>query len=242
MARFGITGEDFGHLAVTQRQHAMLNRKALMKEPLTLAEHQASPWIIHPFRLFDCCPMMDAGLALVVSGADAARGLRHSPVLISGMAGGSLWTGTSVRGEAGHYSTNAQPASRRLYAGAGITAADVDFAQLYDPFTGVCLLQLEGFGLVPEGESGRAVREGETSLDGRIPTNTHGGLLSEGHASGFGHVIEAVQQLRAGGVRDDYCEGAHDYDRSRCRQVRDPEIGLVCSVFADSSLLLKRAS
>jgi hypothetical protein len=84
------------------------------------------------------------------------------------------------------------------------------------------------------------IREGHNKLDGDIPINTHGGLLSEAHIHGQNHVIEAVQQLRPEGVVDDLCEGPHTYDRSVCRQVRSPEIALVCGEGGGSSLLLRR--
>ena len=91
-----------------------------------------------------------------------------------------------------------------------------------------------------KGESGAWVRAGHNGLDGSCPVNTHGGLLSEAHLTGHNHVIEAVQQLREGGVVDDLCDGPHTYDRSRCRQVRDPEIALVCGETGGSALLLRR--
>lgn len=114
-------------------------------------------------------------------------------------------------------------------------------AELYDPFSFMCLLHMEDFGLVPKGEVGAWVTEGRNGLDGDVPTNTHGGLLPEAYVQGLNHVVEAVQQLRPGGVTDDLCQGAHTYDRSRCRQVRDARIALCCGEGGQSSLLLRRA-
>ena len=88
---------------------------------------------------------------------------------------------------------------------------------------------------------GAWVRERHNALDGDPPVNTHGGLLSEAHIHGLNHFIEAVQQLRPEGVRDDLCEGPHTFDRSRCRQVRDPRIALVCGEGGGSAMLLRRA-
>ena len=103
------------------------------------------------------------------------------------------------------------------------------------------MTHLEDFGLVKKGEIGPWVREGHNKLDGDLPVNTHGGLLNEAHIHGLNHFIEAVQQLRPEGVVDDLCVGPHTYDRTVCRQVRNPEIALVCGECGDSAMLLRRA-
>jgi acetyl-CoA acetyltransferase len=234
MARFGTTTRDFAHLAVTQRKHASLNKKAMMREPMSIADHQNSRWIVYPFRLLDCCLDSDGAVALVVTSAERARDMRQAPVYIMSAMGGSEpfpdpWT------------TYAAVAGPQLYEGASITPEDVDLAELYDPFTFMCMLHMEDFGLVPKGEVGSWVRAGHNGLDGVVPVNTHGGLLSEAYIQGLNHVVEAVQQLRAGGVVDDLCEGLHTYDRTKCRQVRNAQIALCCGEGGQSSLLLRRA-
>jgi acetyl-CoA acetyltransferase len=239
MDRYGTTNLDFAHLAVAQRNNAVVNEKAMMRAPLTVEEHQASPWVIYPFRLLDCCLRSDAGLAVVVTSSERARDLRHAPVYISAAMGGTLTTDTGTL-FAQRWQTNGVHAAAPLYEGAGISPGDVDFAELYDPFTGVCLLHAEDFGLVEPGGSGDAARTGRFALDGAMPINTHGGLLSEAYTHGMGHIVEAVQQLRPGGVVDDLCgPGGHEYDRTRCRQLRAPEIGLVCGEAGDSALVLR---
>ncbi len=234
LARYGGTPDDFGPVAVTQRQHAALNTKAIMRQPITLDDHRASPWIVYPFRLLDCCLESDAAAAIVVSSADQARDCRHGPVYVTAGLGGSGQT-------AGAWQTNAANAAPLLYDSAGITARDLSFAQLYDPFTFMCMVHMEDYGLVEPGGVVQWVRDGRNRLDGDTPVNTHGGLLSEAYVHGLNHVIEAVQQLRPGGVRDDLCHGQHTFDRSECRQVRNPRIGLVCGEAGASSLLLRAA-
>ena len=234
MARFGTTSEDLGRIAVLQRGNALLNQKAMMRKPLTLADHQASPWLTYPFRLLDTCLTTDGAAALVVTSAERARDLRQTPVAIAGLMGG---TAPPVR----PWETNAVRAAPALYASADLSVNEIDLAELYDPFTGMCLLHLEGFGLAAPGEGAAGVAAGRFGLDGDIPVNTHGGLLSEAYLHGLNHVVEAVQQLRDGGVVDDYCgpEG-HTFDRSTCRQVRDARTALVCAEAGDSSLILRR--
>jgi acetyl-CoA acetyltransferase len=232
MARFGTTTLDFAHVAVAQRKHASLNPKAVMRTPMTIEDHQNSRWVVYPFRLLDCCIETDGATAIVVSSAEQAHDLKHAPIYVmSTMAGDApvpnLWE------------TNGVNAAPLLYEGAGITPQDVDVAELYDPFTFMCMTHMEDFGLVPKGEVGAWVRAGNHGLDGPMPVNTHGGLLSEVYLQGLNHVVEAVQQLRPGGVIDDLCDGPHTYDRDKCRQVRDPRIALCCGEGGNTSLLLR---
>ena len=234
MARYGTTTLDFAHLAVTQRTNASLNTKAMMRKPMTVQDHQNSRWISYPYRLLDCCQQSDGAAAVVVTSAERARDLRHAPVYIL--------AGAAARGPtAGIWETNGVNTAPRLFGSAGVTPKDLSLAEVYDPFTGMCLLHIEDFGLAPKGGSGRWVTEQRNALDGDLPVNTHGGLLSEGNVNGLNHIIEAAQQLRPQGVRDDLCEGPHSYDRAVCRQVRDPQIALVCGEGGESALLLRRA-
>lgn len=232
MARYGTTTLDFAHLAVTQRKHATLNKKAMMRDPMTIEDHQSSRWIVYPFRLLDCCLDSDGACAVIVTSAERARDMRQAPVYIMSMMGGSA-------PDPSPWETYGIKAAPQLYAGAGVTPEDVDVAELYDPFSFMCMAHMEDFGLVPKGEVGPWVTAGENGLDGKVPVNTHGGLLSEAYIQGLNHVVEAVQQLRPAGVVDDLCEGPHTYDRSVCRQVKGPEIALVCGEAGGSSLLLR---
>ncbi|WP_433521505.1 thiolase family protein [Nocardia pseudovaccinii] len=234
MARYGTTSVDLARIAVTQRDNAAVNTKAQMRNRITIDDHQSSPIIVDPYHLLDCCLQSDIGQAIIVTSAERARDLRQGAVVIEAIGGGLRPSDTPF------WSMNRPEVVTDLYARAGISAADLDFAQLYDPFTGSCLLHIEGFGLSPEGEFGAWAAAGNHTLDGATPVNTSGGLLSEGHAGGLNHVVEAVQQLRPNGVADDLCDGGHDFDRSRCRQVRDAEIGLVSAEDGESSLILRR--
>lgn len=242
MHAHGLHNRDFASLAVLQRANAGLNRKALMTEPITVEDHQKSPWIIEPFRLLDCSIWNDGAMAVLVSATQDARTLRRSLVTIRAIEGGTLGAPVRSRLGANHWDLHAAMVAPSLYRKAGIRAQDIDVAEIYDPFTGMAMLHIEQFGLAPPGQAPAMVRGGEMALDGPIPINTHGGHLSEGNLAGLGHVVEAVQQLRDGGVVDDLCTEGHDYNRCRCRQVRNPEFALVASESGDSALILKRSS
>jgi acetyl-CoA acetyltransferase len=195
MEKYGTTEAQLGQVAVTQRANAVLNERAMMREPITLDDYFAARWVVEPFRLFDCCLETDAAVAILVTSAERARDLRKTPVLISGAAWGSGQTLYSNE-QPDTTRSSAAETSRRLFEMAGVEASDIDVAQLYDCFTYSVLVQLEDYGFCKKGEGGAFVESGATALRGSIPVNTHGGFLSEGYVHGLNHVYESVSQLR----------------------------------------------
>ncbi|MDX2166369.1 MAG: thiolase family protein [Deltaproteobacteria bacterium] len=195
MHEHGYTHEQYGAVAVTWRAHALNNPDAQMKKPMTLDQYLASRWVVEPLRLFDCCPNTDGGGACVVTSVERARDLAKRPARILG-AGQS------------HSAEMIQPTGRdpgrisgskaadQLYAMAGVTPRDIDCAQLYDAFTPRVMHDLVAYGFCAPGEAGAFVAAGNCTYGGQLPCNTAGGLISEGHLSGFGHIREAVRQLR----------------------------------------------
>jgi len=200
MIRYGTTSEQLGAVAVSCRRNAALNPRAMMREPITLADHQASRMIVEPFRLLDICLESDGACALLVTPAERARDLRRKPVYILGAAygggpnqGDDLFDAIRWPEHAHNY---AKYIAADLWAGAGVGPRDIDVAEIYDCFTYSVIMQLEGFGFCKEGEGGAFVQAGNIDRDGEIPVNTHGGLLSEAYIHGLNHVVEAVEQLR----------------------------------------------
>lgn len=198
MHEFGTTSEQFGAIAVACRRHANLNPQALMHgRPMTLDDHQSSRIVVSPFHLFDCSLESDGAGAVVLTRAERARDLRHVPVLVSGIGEGHGYPPTSITQKRDMTRIEGiEQAGRRAFAMAGMSPADIDCAQLYDGFTWFVLATLEALGFCGRGEGGPFVEGGRIELDGDLPVNTHGGLLSEAHVSGINHVIEAVRQLR----------------------------------------------
>lgn len=213
MHEYGTTNRQFGAVAVAMRRHASVNPNAQMRKAMTLDDHQSSPWVVDPFRLLDCCQVSDAAGAVVVVSAERARDLRRRPVLLRGMA--EAHTHRSAAQAPGLTTLGSADAAERVYAMAGLTPGDVDFAEIYDCFTYAVIVQLEDYGFCPKGEGGGFVEGGRIELGGELPVNTHGGLLSQGHADGMFHVTEAVRQLR---------EAAGE------RQVPGAEVALVTGV------------
>lgn len=196
MSAYGTTHEQLGMISVTQRRHAALNERAVMRKPITLADYLGSRWIAEPFRLLDCCLETDGACAVVVTSKARARHLRHRPAYIGGAVWGggqTLYSNTLRDLTSTVVATHTAP---RLYAMAGIGPADVDVAELYDCFTYSVLVQLEDYGFCAKGEGGPFIESGATALHGSLPVNTHGGSLSEGYVHGINHIAEAVAQLR----------------------------------------------
>ena len=195
MEKYGTTEEQLGRVAVQQRANAVLNERAMMREPISLDDYAAARWVVEPFRLFDCCLETDGAVALVLTSAERARDLKKPPVLISGAAWGGGQTLYSNQQPDTTRSAAADVAPR-LFEMAGVGPGDIDVAQLYDCLTYSVLVQLEDYGFCAKGEGGAFVESGATARDGTLPVNTHGGFLSEGYVHGLNHVYECVSQLR----------------------------------------------
>lgn len=230
MIKYGTTSEQLGNIAVSFRRNAALNERAMMRAPITLADHQASRMIVEPFHLLDICLESDGACAVLVTSAERARDLRHKPVYIMGAAygggpnqGDDLFDAIRWPDHAHNY---AKYIAGDLWRSAGVGPKDVDVAEIYDCFTYSVIMQLEGLGFCKEGEGGAFVQNGRIDRDGELPLNTHGGLLSEAYIHGFNHVVEAVEQLRGD---------------AGSRQVADAEVALTTAgaMTCGSALVLR---
>ncbi len=212
MELYGTTSRQFAEIAVTIRAHAVLNDNAVMKQPITVADHQASRMIADPFRLLDCSLETDGGAALVVSSAARAADLRQKRVRLLGIAEGHPDSPSSITQRRDMTRLGIAKAAPIAFGMAGVGHADIDVAEIYDCFTYIVLCQLEDMGFCAKGEGGPFVQGGRLSLGGALPTTTHGGLLSQAHMLGMNHIVELVRQLRGQGGR---------------AQVTGAEVGLV---------------
>ena len=197
MAEYGTTPEQLAQVAVVTRRHARQKPGAHMTAPLTVQDVLASKLITTPYHMLDCAIVSDGGAALVLTTAERARDLRRKPVYVLG--GGESYTQEHIFCAESITTTGAAISSRKAYAMAGVGPADIDVAGIYDCFTGTVVMMLEDLGFCKKGEGGPFVAAGEITHGGRIPVNTHGGMLSYAHPGlpgGFFHIVEMVRQLR----------------------------------------------
>ncbi len=222
MHTYGSTPDDLARIRVKAATYGQLNEKAVYRKPVTFemfsdpANRMAGP-VASPLRVGDCCANADGSSCIIVANEEKAKLLCEKPVWIRGLgaattsvnlAGRDLFSGLTV----------AQEAGRQAYAMAGITAADIDVAEVHDCFTIAEMMAYEDLGFAAPGEGKDLIKSKETYKEGRIPVNVDGGLLSKGHpigATGGSQIRTIVLQLRgeAGDI-----------------QVDNPEIGLVHNI------------
>lgn len=188
----GTTQDHLGAVAVAQRRWANLNPAAQLHDvPLTLAEYHRSRWVVEPFHMLDCCLVSNGGVAVIVTAAERARELRKPPVYLWGMGQGHPGGDPSETLVSG-----ARLASTTAFSMAGITARDIQLAELYDCYTFTVLVTLEDYGFCAKGEAGDLVASGQTAPGGALPVNTGGGQLSSSYMWGMTPLAEAITQAR----------------------------------------------
>jgi acetyl-CoA acetyltransferase len=223
---YGTTSRQLAEIAVTTRQHAMRHPNATMRRPMTIEDHQASRMISDPFRLLDCSLESDGAAAVVISAPDVAKDLRQRPVLVMGVAEGHPDSPSVITQRPDMTTLGLAKAAPKAFEMAGVTHAEIDVAEIYDCFTYIVMCQLEDMGFCKKGEGGPFVENGALGVDGRLPVNTHGGLLSQAHMAGMNHIVELTRQLRG----------------DAAVQVPDAEIGLVTGYgdLGDGSIAIMR--
>ena len=227
MHDYGTTHDQLGAIAVAFRKHASLNPSAQMRDPITLEDYHRSRWVVWPFHLLDCCLVSDGAAALIVTSAERARNLRQPPVYVMGMGRANNSRGWIY----GNHMIElaAKESGAKAFRMAGVTPADIDTAQIYDCYTYIVLAPLEDYGFCKKGEGGPYVAGGRLELGGSLPTNTSGGMLSEGYVEGMLQIVEAARQLRG---------------QAGARQVPEAELAIVSgnggNTVCHSTLILRR--
>lgn len=194
---FDATRADLADIAVATRAYATNNPSAIKRTPISRNEVLDSKPISDPITMLDCSLVCDGAVAFVIMEEELARETRRQPVHMLGY--GQALGPAYVSAVKDLVRTPAVHSGKRAFEAANLSPDDVNVAQLYDCFTIATLLEIEDLGFCAKGSAAVFVRDGGTSLNGNLPVNTHGGLLSGGHpglAGGMTHVAEAVRQLQ----------------------------------------------
>jgi acetyl-CoA acetyltransferase len=207
MSTYGVTHDELGAVAVSQRRWAEMNPVAAMRTPLSLEEYHASRWVVEPLHLLDCCLVSNGGAAVIVTSAERARDLRQPPVHVRGWGQAHPAPPLRAGGSFG-LTTGAKASGRAALAMAGLGLDDVQLREIYDCYTYTVLVTLEDYGFCGPGEAGALAASGALGPGGALPTNTGGGQLSSFYLWGMTPLHEAVIQVR--GQAGERQVGAHD--------------------------------
>ena len=217
MATYGTTEEQLAKVRVKNSHYGAMNPKATYRKELSLEEILGSEVITSPLKKFDCCANADGSSCIIVAREDVAKRVTKIPIWIIGlgaatdtmtMSGRQLLTGLRCTREA----------AKQAYEMARVKPEDIDVAEVHDCFTIAEMMAYEDLGFAKPGEGSRLIEEKQTYVDGKIPVNVDGGLLSKGHpigATGGSQIRTIVRQLRREATE---------------AQAKDAEIGLVHNI------------
>ncbi len=213
MERYGTTREQLAMVAVKNHYNGSLNPLAQYPFKVSVETVLNSVMVADPLRILDCSPITDGAAAVVLCSLELAEKFKKPIVRIvaSGMATDAI--ALSSRQDITWIESTHQ-AAKRAYAMADKKPEDIDLVEVHDCFTIAEICVMEALGLVEKGKGGKAVQDGLTALQGKIPVNASGGLKSKGHpvgATGVAQAVEIVKQLRG---------------EAGPRQVKDARIGM----------------
>lgn len=192
MTQYGATQRQFAAVASKSHNNSVLNPLAQYTFPLTIDEVLNDREVAYPLTRAMCAPIGDGAAAAIVCSEDFLK--KHASnravrIRASVMQSGQLQGSNDI----------SKRAATRAYDVAGVAPKDIDVAEIHDATVFGEIFQSEQLGFFPEGEGGPQAEKGATALDGTIPINPSGGLISRGHpigASGLAQIFELVTQLR----------------------------------------------
>jgi len=213
MRKYGTTQEQFAKVAVKNHKHSTSNPYSQYQVDMSLEDVMNARLVAWPNTLYMCCPTGDGAAAAVLTSMDKARQYTTKPIKVAAsVLTSDPWSERDLT--LPDVNTLTRNAAKEAYETAGITADDLDLIELHDCFATAELLHYENLGICGEGEAGRMIDEGETTIGGRIPVAPSGGLLSKGHplgATGVANIVEIVWHLR---------------EQAGARQVEGAKVGL----------------
>lgn len=198
--QYGTTFEQFAKVSVKNHHHSTLNPKAMYQIETPLQEVMGAEMISYPNTKLMCSVNVDGSAAAVLASEKAAKRLglmgRAVRVRASAMTSDPYTPRNAVMPD---FNAVTRLAAKTAYEMAGLGPEDVDLVELHDCFATAEVVHYENLGLCKDGEGGRMIDEGQTTLGGRVPVNMSGGLLSKGHplgATGIANIYEITTHLR----------------------------------------------
>jgi acetyl-CoA C-acetyltransferase len=190
--------EQMAMVSVKAHKYGLLNPNAHLRRELTVEKVLRSPIVCQPLHVYDCCPFSDGASAVILASEEAAKKITDKPVFITGVGQSSAGTVASQQ-EYFPRLIAREIAAKQAYKMAGVGPQDIDVCEIHDGFSITEILAIESLGFFEEGKGGEATAAGQTMINGKIPVNLSGGLLSKGHpvgATGASQVYEIFHQLR----------------------------------------------
>lgn len=198
MYQYGTTREQLAAVAVKNHANGAKNPLAHMRKVITLAQALAGKPIAEPLTVYDCSLISDGAAAVLIAPLERAFEFPGKPIRILGIAQTSDQVALDAKDDITAFRA-VRTAAEKAYKMAGVSAHDIQFAELHDCFTIAEIIATEDLGFVKKGEGGPYVLEGRTCLHGERPVNASGGLKAKGHpvgATGVGQICDVVMQIR----------------------------------------------
>ena len=213
MFRYGTTRKQLAEVSVKNHHNGVLNPNAQFQREISVEQVINSTMVADPITILDSSPVSDGAACAILASEEIAKKLQKPLIKIIGS--GAATDALALHQRKDITTLNAVKVSaERAYKMAGLKPSDIDIAEVHDCFTIAEICIIEELGFVEKGKGGKFTEEGHTSLEGKIPINTSGGLKSKGHpvgATGIAQVVEVVEQLNG---------------KSGKRQAKNPKIGL----------------
>src|SRR6202161_2641423 len=198
MYQYGTTREQLAAVAVKNHANGAKNPQAHMRKVITMEQALNGKPIADPLTVYDCSLVSDGAAAVLICPLERAAEFTSKPIRVRGIAQTSDHVALDEKDDITSFRA-VKEAAQKAYKMAGVTASDIQFAELHDCFTIAEIVATEDLGFVEKGCGGAYVLEEKTCLRGERPINTSGGLKSKGHpvgATGVAQICDVVQQIR----------------------------------------------
>jgi acetyl-CoA C-acetyltransferase len=198
MYQYGTTREMMAAVAVKNHSNGAKNPLAHMRKVITMEQALAGKPIADPLTVYDCSLVSDGAASVVIAPLERASEFTDKPLRVLGISQASDNVALDEKDDITTLRA-VKTSAEKAYKMAGVSPADIQFAEVHDCFTIAEILATEDLGFVKKGEGGPYALAGKTCLQGERPVNTSGGLKAKGHpvgATGVGQICDVAQQIR----------------------------------------------